>query len=258
MSETRRVGHGYLLDGKSVISVTAVLKEGWAKPALTRWAARTAARYAVDHWEWLVEAVGSGQLSMDGVFDLISGAPWAELQRAALRGTQIHALARSLTHDEEIEIPDEAAGLVGAALRFLDEWQPLEERTEVSVFSRRYKYAGTFDLLCTIAGLGTCLLDYKSNLKGPYGETGLQLAAYGHADFMLVDGTEVPLPKIDFYGSVWLRDDGHYELYPFAVTEDTFRLFRYLQWVVSQRPHIEREIKGAALVPPTLVAEATR
>lgn len=257
MSETYRRGRGYVLDGKSVMSVTAILKEGWAKPALTKWAAGRCAAYARDNWHELASQLADGTLTLDHVHDLIAGAPWKALQEAAARGTAVHALARKLTNDEEVDFDDAIIGQVQACVRFLNEWQPRNERTEVSVFSRRFKYAGTFDLLCDIPSLGTALLDYKTNLKGPYGETGLQLAGYGNADFMLIDQVEVPMPKIDFYGSIWLQSDGHYDLYPYAVTDDIFTLFRYLHWCVAKRPFIERGIKGRAIPPPAAATEVT-
>lgn len=255
MADTRRQGRSYLLDGKPVMSVTTILKEGWAKPVLVKWAAVQCANYARDNWTDLVKGLDDGTLSLDHIHDQIQGAPWRALQQAAARGTEVHGLARKLTHDEEVDFRDEIVGQVQACVHFLNEWQPRNEHTEVSVFSRQFKYAGTFDLLCELPTLGTALLDYKTNLKGPYGETGIQLAGYGFADFMLIGGIEIPMPKIDFFGSIWLQADGHYDLYPYAVTEDTFRLFRYLHWCVAQRPFIERGIKGRAIPPPVAATE---
>ena len=45
-------GHGYQLDGRKVPGVTSITGK-LDKPALIGWAARTAAGYAVDHWDEL-------------------------------------------------------------------------------------------------------------------------------------------------------------------------------------------------------------
>jgi len=247
--ETRRLGPGaYLLDGEKVVSVSTV-KGNWPKPGLTKWAANTCGAYAADHWEWLTHRPAMEAQS------LIAGAPWRDLQAAGVRGTKIHTFAQRVTLGAEVEIPEDYAGYVEAAVKFLDEWQPTEERIETSVFSRKHKYAGTFDLMCMLPGLGLALLDYKTGRKGPYGDTALQLAGYGNAEFMLIDGIEVPMPPIDFYGVIWPHADGTYDLYPFTVTERTFRLFLYVQQTIIHKDFIEREAKGFAIPPPRAATE---
>lgn len=250
MADTRRQGRSYLLDGKPVMSVTTILSKGLPKPALIDWAARTVAEYVADNWDRLKD------LDSAEVRDLAKGAPNRDRDKAANRGTEVHRLARALTHDEEVQVPEELAGHVESAIRFLDEWQPRDEITEVPVFSRKHRYAGTFDMHCTLPDLGRTLVDYKTNRSGPFGEVGLQLAAYGHADTMIVDSQELPMRPIDSYVSVWLRADG-YDVYPYHVTDQTFRTFLYCQQVAWWLVNTERGIKGRAIPPPVAATEVT-
>ena len=250
MADTRRQGRGYLIDGQSVMSVTAILSKGLPKPALIDWAARTVAEYVADNWTRLQT------LDPTEVRDLAKGAPNRDRDKAANRGTEVHRLARALAHDEEVQVPEELAGHVESALRFLDEWQPRDEITEVPVFSRKHRYAGTLDMICTLPDLGRTLVDYKTNRSGPFGEVGLQLAAYGHADVMRIDDVELPMPAIDSYVSVWLRADG-YDVYPYEVTDATFRTFLYCQQVAWWLTNVERGVKGRAIPPPSIPSEVS-
>lgn len=231
------------VDRASYMRVTRIINEGIPKPALVDWAARTVAGYVADHWEWLA------QVSPEERRDIAKTAHHRDRDKAANRGTEVHKLARALAHGEEVPVPEELAGHIESCVRFLDEWQPRDELTEVNVISDKHRYRGTLDMICTLPGLGRTLVDYKTNRSGPFGEVALQLAAYGHADVMVVDGKEKPLPAIDAFVSIWVRADG-YDVYRYAITDQTFRVFLYAQQVAHWRLNIERGIKSPALQPP--------
>jgi hypothetical protein len=75
----------------------------------------------------------------------------------------------------------------------------------------------------------TWLLDWKTTSKGVFPEHVLQLAAARYADFTLApDGRELPIPRIDATGIIWLRADG-YDLHPVEANQDAFRLFLYVK-----------------------------
>lgn len=66
---------------------------------------------------------------------------------------------------------------------------------EVTVFSRRYGYGGTLDLIAWVPGLGIVLIDWKtSNTMQP--KMSFQMIGYEHAEYAIVDGIRVPLPKV--------------------------------------------------------------
>ena len=110
MSEFRRRnygrGHAYYLGDRKLEGVTTIISGGLPKPALVNWAANAAAAEAVDHWDDLALLPPSERLKR------ISKAPNAARDAAAVRGTQVHALADKLTRHEEVAVPDELAGHV--------------------------------------------------------------------------------------------------------------------------------------------------
>lgn len=245
---TRRVNrgrsHSYDLDGARVDGVTSILSKGLPKPALVGWAAREVAGFAADNLELLK------QMKRDEIVDFCKGAPYRDRDRAANRGGEVHHLAQKLAAGEEVDVPEELVGHVDSYIRFREVWQPQDEILERSVFSRKWRYAGTLDWLCKLPGLGQALLDIKTNRSGPFGETALQLAAYANADFMIDEkGREDPIPPIDFFGVLWLRADG-FDLHPFDVTDREWKQFLYIRqtaWWVDNR---EKSVKGPVLYEP--------
>lgn len=269
---TRRVNHGrghsYLLDGAKVSSVTGVINGGYPKPALVAWAAGTVAEFVAERLEQkdghvIADTVVTDlrdvarrnrrtlpeKFSRIKIADTLKGVHWDDRDQAANKGTAVHRFAQRLAQGEEVDVPPELVGHVDSYLEFRDEWEPTDELVELVVGSRKHRYMGTLDLLCTIPGLGDrCLIDLKTNRSGPFGETSLQLAPYRYADFYLDPaGVERPMPEIDWVGVVWLRADG-YDLYPFDAGEREMRTFLYCQQVAWWRDNVEKTVKGEALV----------
>ena len=153
--------------------------------------------------------------------------------RSTVRGTQVHTYAAQLAAGEQLEVADELTGYVDAYLRFVDEWQISEVAVEAMVVNRRWRYAGTLDLLATSCGAeAVWLLDWKTGASGIWPETALQLAAYAHADLLNMNGEERPMPPVERAAAVWLRADG-YDVVPVDISENTFRAFLYAQQVAA-------------------------
>ena len=240
-------GHSYLLDGEKVPGVTTLIGNGFPKTGLIKWAAEATAAHAVDYWDELADLTPSERLKR------LEKAHTKVRDAAGARGTRVHALADPLTRGEEVAVPEELAGHVNSCVRFLDEWQVEPVLVERPVFSRRYRYGGSPDLVADLADGKRWLLDWKTNAKGPYGDMAFQLAAYRYADFYLDEaGREIPMPEVDEVGVVWLRADG-YDLYPFHADRDVFRQFLYIAQV-AQANDACRDYKGDALLPPSEVA----
>lgn len=236
-------GHSYWIDGVRVAGVTSIISGGLPKPALVNWASRTAAEYAVDEWDTLAELPPSERLK------LITGAPNANRDAAAIRGTRVHALAEPLANGEEVTVPDELAGHVEACLNFLEDFDVHPIISEASIISRRWKYGGTLDLIASLGDGKRWLLDWKTNKSGPFGDVAFQLAAYRHADMILdPEGGERPMMPVDECGVVWLRADG-YDLYPFHADQGVFRQFLYIQQTAKAASDA-RDYKGDAIMPP--------
>ena len=240
----RGTGHSYELDGEPVPGVTTILRDGWPKPALKAWAGKMTAAYAVDHWDDLAEKTPTER------FEELRGAQYETTNALAGRGTAIHALAEQLLRGNEVDVPEELTGHVDACLAFLDDWKVAELAVEAVVVNRGNgagagRYMGCLDLLA-VPHPNVCddvwLFDWKTGTSGIYPETSLQLAAYAHAQTILLgdDGQEVALPKVEHAAAVWLRADG-YDVYEVNIAEDVYRAFLYVQQVAAfyNRPRVE-------------------
>ncbi|MFF4607951.1 hypothetical protein ACFY12_35090 [Streptomyces sp. NPDC001339] len=188
-------GHRYELDGEPVTGVTTLIGGGLPKPALVPWAAKSAARYAVDHWRALAPLVASGQA--ETAYDEIRRAPFRERNAAAVRGTEVHRYAEALSRGEDVNVPDELYGYVSACADFLDDWAVRPLLTEAVIGSRAHFYAGTLDIVAALPFGEVALFDYKTSASGIWPETALQAAAYRYADFYLTaDGTEADMADL--------------------------------------------------------------
>lgn len=96
-------------------------------------------------------------------------------------------------------------------------------RSEFTVWSYKHGYAGTGDLMIETAdGLG--VVDTKSGNR-VYPEVALQTSSLSHADVILsADGTEHPMPKIDWQGVMHIRPRS-VKLYSLGLTEQAWDTF---------------------------------
>lgn len=180
--------HAYKLNGKPIPGVTTLLNKGLPKPALPYWSAKAVATYVAENLEsveQLLASAGEGP-----TIAMLKGIPWQKRDEAAIRGTDIHALAERLVHGEPVDVPEHLHGYVQGHAEWMDRFHVKPERVETLCYSRRNHYAGTYDFRGWIEGRH-CTGDWKSS-KGVYGSHGLQVAAYDHAEFQVVDGTDQP------------------------------------------------------------------
>lgn len=84
--------YGYRVNGVYVRRVTTLLG-GLPKPALTGWAAKTVAHFAVQHKSSWVN------LPATDAVKLLKGAPWSQRDDAADRGSAIHAAIEAYLND---------------------------------------------------------------------------------------------------------------------------------------------------------------
>jgi len=243
----RGAGHSYILDGEPCDGVTSILSAGVPKPALVGWAANTTAAYAVDRWDELA-AIGVAER-----LTRLQQARFESTKAATVRGTAVHALAEQLIRGDEVDVPDELVGHVDACLDFLTDYDVDEIAVEAVVVNRGNgagagRYMGCLDLLARIRG-AVWLVDWKTGGRGVFPEVALQLAAYRHAETLLVDGGEVPLPAVDRAVAVWLRADG-YDVYPVDAGDDTYRTFLYVQQLAAFTQAARGTFVGEALRRP--------
>ena len=239
--------HAYRLDGKPVKGVTTLLDKGLPKPAIPRWAAKMVAEWVADNPDLTDELKRMGGRGPAVAF--LKNIPWQTRDEAAIRGTDVHALAEKLVHGEEVQVPEHLAGRVEGYVAWLDAFGFRPLVTERPVASRQWQYAGKPDAIGTfeqgpLAGK-TCLLDWKTS-RGVYGETALQTAAYARADFYLhEDGEEEPLPAIEATGVVHIQE-GLSELYVLASDpaeiDEAFRVFTHIAYVARRTDWIKNRI----------------
>jgi hypothetical protein len=229
-------GHRYTLDRKPVQGVTTLLGAGLPKPALTYWAAKTAAEYVADNLE-VINALPD----RESIVATVKQSPWSQRDRAAARGTDIHALAERTIHGEKVEIPPELEGYVSGYVRFLDTWQPEPLLTERPCANRQWWVAGTFDAVVTLPTGERMLVDWKTS-KGVYGEAALQLAAYQNMEFYLTDdGSEQPMPEVDSLAVVHVTPTGT-DVYRVVDPAAAWKDFLHIAWTAKAVDRIKFQI----------------
>lgn len=212
------------VSGEAVPSVTTILKV-IAKPSVTRWAARKAAEYALEHWAEL-----DGMLHDEAVAK-ISGAH-EEISGAARDiGNEVHATIDAWCKGEVGEVTKGTNSYLNQFIGFLFDKQPKFLYSEVTVWSRKYGYAGTADWIAKI-GDHVYLGDNKTG-KRVYAEVALQLSALAGADFIITEsGEEQEIPPIEYLAALHLRPRS-FKLIPVSHREESFKAFLACREIVS-------------------------
>jgi len=245
-------GHTYFIDGRKVTGVTTAIGSGYPKN-LAKWGCETTANFAIDNWQRL------GRLTVSARLRELTGAPWADRDRAAVRGTNVHTLAEKVMRGEQVTVPADVAGYVTSCQKFLSDWDVKPVHIELPVFSRKHSYGGTADLIAKLTDGQTWLLDWKTNRSGPFGDVAFQLSAYRYADFYIgnSDGeqpvNELSIPDVDACGVVWLQEDG-YQFYPYTSDRSVFKQFLSIM-DVARSVEDTRGYKGMALAKPVRLGD---
>lgn len=223
------------------------------KKFLPKYYARLVAEYAVKHLDTISYQVN--QFGEDVAIGSLKAVP-SQPNRNAGIGDEIHDAI-----DQFCQGGDYPKGLSLTAGHMYDQWlhfvthYPMRiVRSEFTVWSYEHGFAGTGDLMVETAdGLG--IVDTKSG-NNLYPEVALQTSGLAHADVILdADGTEHPMPKIDWQGGFHIRPRSA-KLYRLARTDeawDTFlackRLFDWKRFdadlVMSTQPFISQKTKDA-------------
>lgn len=234
-------------NGQRIPGVTTILSEGVPKPALINWAANATAEYAVDNWDELAELQPSARLKT------LQGSRYAVSDKAKKRGTEVHRYAEKLIKGEKVTgIPDELRGHVEAYVWFLDKFEVDPVLVEATIVNYRYGYSGTLDIVADLTDTDgerkRMLLDAKTNEKGIFGETPLQLAGYRYAEFYLDElGNERPMIEVDACGAVLINSAGA-ELIPCVAGPEQMKSFRIAAAMRDIVNH-GRDLVGAPVEP---------
>lgn len=127
---------------------------------------------------------------------------WQASEWHLQRGTAVHACAALIARGQAFEYDPVIDGQVAACRKWFRDFQAAGMIAEMQLYSRRYQYAGTLDLVGPIAGLIT-VLDWKATLTAT---VRYQLAAYALAY------EEMTGIKASHGVGVELRDTGEYKM----------------------------------------------
>lgn len=209
-SDTRTYVHPRT--GERFTSVTTALS-AVEKAGLLPWYAKLATLAAVSNVAQLTAAAESGSIDcgddrcgkcLTCLIARFRRAPERERDAAADRGVRFHHLAEIFALTGRI-IPhaDDIAPHVANFLDFVQVHQVEFDAAEVTVLNREHGWGGTLDNIMTCGWMppkhrdliGVPLLaDYKTS-NHIFAQSGLQLAAYRHAECVLLeDGSEHQLP----------------------------------------------------------------
>jgi hypothetical protein len=214
------------------------------KGALVPWAVKLTATSAINHIETLATNVGS--FGKKPTIAMLTKLADQDRDQAASRGTDVHALCAAIIRGEAVHETEEERPYLDGFRRWLLSTMPRVVESEQMVANLSEGYAGTFDLIVEMAGK-RWLIDIKTAKegKGPYPETGLQLAAYAKAEFIGKpnDPVKYPMPRCQRFAVLSLRPDGP-ELVPYAVDGETYQAFlaalRVSWWLAGQSKTIIR------------------
>lgn len=178
-------------------------------------------------------------------------------------GSSVHEVCEALWNDDPLpDIEPDRAPYLDAFMQFVTDFDPEWVLVEVTVFSERYQYAGTFDFVMKI-GEYLILGDHKTG-KDIYPEIALQLAALRFADRAWARNTGElgPMPHVDATIGVHLQP-GKYQVRLVNADHVAFQAFLGLRqawpWTKSDQsgvgPAVNRErlIRAIDVTPQQLI-----
>lgn len=241
--------HRYKIDGRWAVGVTTALKGIPKDDALKRWAARLVAEHAVDNLDKVRAMMAESGPGFAKHF--LKELPNQRFKSAGIRGTEVHLLAEKYIRGEEIEYTDEQKPYILGYAAYIEDWQPTSVHEELVVASREHGIAGTLDSIQDIAGLGRCLVDYKTS-NYVYGEHALQVAAYRHMEVYLdAEGNEHPMVEVDRAFILHIKPHD-YQLIPVLAGPDEFARFLKARdnYVANVQSNKLDKLLGIPLDPP--------
>lgn len=207
--------------GRQLISVTNALGTAVAKQnALIPWGAGLVADYVMDN---AIPVARRAKKDRVALRKELVGIPRASSEKAMKLGTRIHHRAAAMVIDEPFEEDSEVDPYARQLQRFWRTWgvdiDKHIEAVEISVFHRRYGYAGTADVFIWLptgrfGRMQLWLIDIKTSAKRPasavYSDQAFQLAALRYAEGVwLPDDTDGPMFKVQRTGILNLRQKSH-------------------------------------------------
>lgn len=150
----------YYIENLELPSITKVIGEVIAKPALIYWIKREAIRLALKHPE----------LNEKEVITLLD----LQLRQTQERGHYVHSIAEIMPNIDISKTKKEYLGYITGLKGWWDKEKPNILYREIEAFNTKIGYGCRVDFVCDIRG-ETWNIDFKSSAKGIiYKEVGLQ------------------------------------------------------------------------------------
>lgn len=223
--------------GTEVPGVSAIVNM-MPKEALTPWAAKLAAEYAVDNINEVREMLSE----KDGRFkaiDKIKNASSRFSANAAQEGTTVHHYAETIAYAVKNKTKPKADRMPSGIMpylknyaRFLKEFDVEPVMIETVIWNETIGYAGRIDMACILHSISEDLVivDTKSGASGVWDSVSLQQTAYRYAETYWDEETDTlhPMPEIKGAYALWLRPEG-FALIPVDTTEMELEQFKRLR-----------------------------
>jgi len=196
--------HIYYHEGKKVESVTGICGNGVPKPELTGWLISTPIREIKDGINArLNTGDGIDRVWLERIIDKAKNKTEEVKKDAGLVGTVVHGLIEDFLQGKKIPNQSDEK-VVNCWNLFLDWWNKQEYEVvelEKKIFSKKYNYAGTLDLVLKDKQGNLILADIKTSNQISFDYT-LQLNAYKEAyeeetKTKISKGLIIRLPKKD-------------------------------------------------------------
>lgn len=224
-----------LVDGRpeQFISVTTCTKLWGEGPWQIPYGAKAAGTCAIEAFE-------SGKLAAlhavdpDSALKYLKGAPIRDRDVAGDKGTQVHEAWEQYLKEgtlPDVEDPDVATMLVSLH-GLMEKYEVTWERSEETVFSDEFGWAGTMDGIVTLRFPGElelrrCVCDIKTSRtvnRPPKHEYAMQLAALANGEHILHDNGHLePMPTTDPIAVIFhVRPDKPGAVIPVMADEATY------------------------------------
>jgi hypothetical protein len=204
-------------------SITNVIK-GVDDDFLPGYHSKLVAEYAIDNFDALKYA--ADKFGREIAVGTLKSVPDRPHPNAGI-GNEIHDWIDAWVND--LELPElttiTATRMAAQFVNFVEVRRPRFLFTEYTVWSYKYGYAGTGDLIYEDPEFGVGFIDTKSG-NNVYPKVGLQTAAAVMADVMILPGgSEGPIPKADWQGVLHVRPMS-VKLHKLEHTEENWEAFK--------------------------------
>ena len=203
--------HLYLFNGKKVESVTGICGNGVPKPELQGWLISTPVREIKNSINTLLDNGESlDRVILERIVDKAKNKTEEIKKDAGLIGTVVHGLIEDFLKNKKIPNQSDKK-VINCWNLFLDWWNTQEYEVvelEKKIFSKKYNYAGTLDLVLKDKKGNLVLADIKTSNSISF-DYALQLNAYRQAyeeetNNKISKGLIIRLPKTT--GNIEIRE----------------------------------------------------